>query len=71
MAAAQVTEATDTVEIVGYEWTYEYYSDTKDWYMAVIDASQTYVVRLDYLVMACILYGLAIGYTCRQFRFPQ
>ena len=50
MAAAQVTEATDTVEIVGYEWTYEYYSDTKDWYMAVIDASQTYVVRLDYLV---------------------
>ena len=49
-AAAQAIAATDTVEIVGYEWTYEYYSDTKDWYMAVIDASQTYVVRLDYLV---------------------
>ncbi len=48
--AKVVAEATDTVEIVGYEWTYEYYSDTKDWYMAVIDASQTYVVRLDYLV---------------------
>lgn len=48
--AKAAAEATDTVEIVGYEWTYEYYSDTKDWYMAVIDASQTYVVRLDYLV---------------------
>ena len=48
--ARVAAEATDTVEIVGYEWTYEYYSDTKDWYMAVIDASQTYVVRLDYLV---------------------
>ena len=48
--AKVAAEATDTVEIVGYEWTYEYYSDTKDWYMAVIDASQTYVVRLDYLV---------------------
>ena len=48
--ARVAAEATDTVEIIGYEWTYEYYSDTKDWYMAVIDASQTYVVRLDYLV---------------------
>ena len=48
--AKAAAEATDTVEIVGNEWTYEYYSDTKDWYMAVIDASQTYVVRLDYLV---------------------
>ena len=51
-APAKATEgivATDTVVILGGEWSYEYYAESGDWYMAVIDETQTYVVRLDYL----------------------
>lgn len=50
-APAKATEgivATDTVVILGGEWSYEYYAESGDWYMAVIDETQTYVVRLDY-----------------------
>ena len=51
-APAKATEgivATDTVVILGGEWSYEYYAESGDWYMAVIDETQTYVVCLDYL----------------------
>lgn len=51
-APAKATEgivATDTVVILGGEWSYEYYAESGDWYMVVIDETQTYVVRLDYL----------------------
>ena len=47
-APAKAAEATDTVVIVGKEWSYEYYAESGDWYMAVIDATETYLVRLDY-----------------------
>ena len=47
--AAEGIAATDTVVILGGDWSYEYYAESGDWYMAVIDETQTYVVRLDYL----------------------
>ena len=47
--AAEGIVATDTVVILGGDWSYEYYAESGDWYMAVIDETQTYVVRLDYL----------------------
>ena len=47
-AAAEIV-AKDTVVILGGDWSYEYYAESGDWYMAVIDETQTYVVRLDYL----------------------
>ena len=46
--AAEGIVATDTVVILGGDWSYEYYAESGDWYMAVIDETQTYVVRLDY-----------------------
>ena len=47
-AAAEIV-AKDTVVILGGDWSYEYYAESGDWYMAVIDETQTYIVRLDYL----------------------
>ena len=47
-ATAEIV-AKDTVVILGGDWSYEYYAESGDWYMAVIDETQTYVVRLDYL----------------------
>ena len=47
--AAEEIVAKDTVVILGGDWSYEYYAESGDWYMAVIDETQTYVVRLDYL----------------------
>ena len=48
-AAAQVAEATDTVEIVATTWAWEYYESDNDWYTTLIDATETYEIKLDYV----------------------
>ena len=48
-AAAQVTEATDTVEIVATTWVWKYYESDNDWYTTLIDATETYEIKLDYV----------------------
>ena len=48
-AAAQVTEATDTVEIVATTWVWKYYESDNDWYTTLIDATETYEFKLDYV----------------------
>ncbi len=48
-AAAQVAEATDTVEIVATYWAWEYYESDNDWYTTLIDATETYEIKLDYV----------------------
>ena len=48
-AAAQATAATDTVEIVATYWAWEYYESDNDWYTTLIDATQTYEIKLDYV----------------------
>ena len=48
-AAAQATAATDTVEIVATFWAWEYYESDNDWYTTLIDATETYEIKLDYV----------------------
>ena len=48
-AAAEIV-AKDTVEFVAAAWNYEYYEDTQDWWMAVIDETGTYRLDFDYVV---------------------
>ena len=48
-AAAQATAATDTVEIVAIFWAWEYYESDNDWYTTLIDATETYEFKLDYV----------------------
>ena len=48
-AAAQVAEATDTVEIVATTWVWKYYESDNDWYTTLIDATETYEFKLDYV----------------------
>ena len=48
-AAAQVTEATDTMEIVATTWVWKYYESDNDWYTTLIDATETYEFKLDYV----------------------
>ncbi len=48
-AAAQVAEATDTVEIVATTWVWKYYESDNDWYTTLIDATETYEIKLDYV----------------------
>ena len=52
-APAKATEeivAIDTVEFVAAAWNYQYYEDTQDWWMAVIDETGTYRLDFDYVV---------------------
>ena len=48
-AAAQAAAATDTVEIVATYWAWEYYASDNDWYTTLIDATETYEIKLDYV----------------------
>ena len=48
--AKVAAEATDTVEFVAAKWNYQYYSDTGDWWMAVLDPTGTYRLDFDYIV---------------------
>lgn len=48
-AAAEIV-AKDTVEFVAAAWNYEYYEDTQDWWMAVVDPTGTYRLDFDYVV---------------------
>ena len=48
-AAAEIV-AKDTVEFVAAAWNYQYYEDTQDWWMAVIDETGTYRLDFDYVV---------------------
>lgn len=48
-AAAQVAEATDTVKIVATTWVWKYYESDNDWYTTLIDATETYEIKLDYV----------------------
>lgn len=48
-AAAEIV-AKDTVEFVADAWNYQYYEDTQDWWMAVIDETGTYRLDFDYVV---------------------
>ena len=42
------TTPADTIVIVAAQWVYKYYAETFDWYMAIADETQTYIVNLDY-----------------------
>ena len=48
-AAAEIV-AKDTVEFVAAAWNYQYYEDTQDWWMAVVDPTGTYRLDFDYVV---------------------
>ena len=48
-AAAEIV-AKDTVKFVAAAWNYQYYEDTQDWWMAVIDETGTYRLDFDYVV---------------------
>ncbi len=48
-AAAQVAEATDTVEIVATTWVWKYYEADNDWFTTLVDATETYEFKLDYV----------------------
>lgn len=48
--AATEIVAKDTVEFVAAAWNYQYYEDTQDWWMAVIDETGTYRLDFDYVV---------------------
>lgn len=48
-AAAQVAEATDTVEIVATTWVWKYYEADNDWFTTLVDATETYEIKLDYV----------------------
>lgn len=47
--AKAAAEATDTVEIVAAFWAWEYYESDNDWYTTLIDATETYEFKLDYV----------------------
>lgn len=47
--AKAAAEATDTVEIVAAFWAWEYYESDNDWYTTLIDATETYEIKLDYV----------------------
>ena len=47
--AKAAAEATDTVEIVATYWAWEYYESDNDWYTTLIDATETYEIKLDYV----------------------
>ena len=47
--AKAAAEATDTVEIVAAFWAWEYYASDNDWYTTLIDATETYEIKLDYV----------------------
>ena len=47
--AKAAAEATDTVEIAATYWAWEYYESDNDWYTTLIDATETYEIKLDYV----------------------
>ncbi len=47
--AKAAAEAIDTVEIVATYWAWEYYESDNDWYTTLIDATETYEIKLDYV----------------------
>ena len=47
--AKAAAAATDTVEIVATFWAWEYYESDNDWYTTLIDATETYEIKLDYV----------------------
>ena len=47
--AKAAAEATDTVEIVATTWVWKYYEADNDWYTTLIDATETYEFKLDYV----------------------
>jgi hypothetical protein len=47
--AKAVAAATDTVEIVATTWVWQYYESDNDWYTTLIDATETYEFKLDYI----------------------
>lgn len=48
-AAAQVAEATDTVKIVATTWVWKYFEADNDWFTTLVDATETYEIKLDYV----------------------
>ena len=47
--AKAAAEATDTVEIVATLWAWKYYESDNDWYTTLVDATETYEIKLDYI----------------------
>ena len=47
--AKAAAEATDTVKIVATTWAWKYYESDNDWYTTLIDATETYEIKLDYV----------------------
>ena len=47
--AKAAAEATDTVEIVATFWAWEYYASDNDWFTTLVDATETYEIKLDYV----------------------
>ena len=47
--AKAAAEATDTVEIVATFWAWEYYASDNDWFTTLVDATETYEFKLDYV----------------------
>ena len=47
--AKAAAAATDTVEIVATTWAWQYYESDNDWYTTLIDATETYEIKLDYI----------------------
>ena len=47
--AKAAAEATDTVKIVATTWAWKYYESDNDWYTTLIDATETYEFKLDYV----------------------
>lgn len=48
-APAKAAAVTDTVEIVATTWLWKYYESDNDWYTTLIDATETYEIKLDYV----------------------
>lgn len=47
--AKAAAEATDTIEIVATTWVWKYYESDNDWFTTLIDATETYEIKLDYV----------------------
>lgn len=47
--AKAAAEATDTVKIVATTWIWKYYESENDWFTTLIDATETYEIKLDYV----------------------
>ena len=47
--AKAAAEATDTVEIVATTWVWKYYEADNDWFTTLVDATETYEIKLDYV----------------------